>query len=311
MRTSGLLSVTSLCLLAIGGRADEPATARGYYERALVHEQNRRYTEAITDYSKAIELDPQFVEAYFSRSSLYAGHPALDKREYAKAVADLTKILEIDPKGFSVRFNRALAYESLREYDKAIADYTKVIEGGTDFSRNGDGKDKCLAHTHHYRGRAYQWYKRDNIKAVADYTEALRLDPEMEMVHYRRGQARHALKDFANAQADFAKALTRDPDYPNLLNSWAWQLATCPDPKFRDGRKALEYARKSNEKSGGKRPECLDTVAAAYAEAGQFDEAIKSQKKAIELLDPKADEQRKAMQARLKLYEAGRRFRTE
>ena len=52
-------------------------------------------------------------------------------------------------------------------------------------------------------------------------------------------------------------------------------------------------------------------MAAAYAEAGQFDEAIKSQKKAIELLGPKADEQRKAMQARLRLYKAGKPFRTE
>ena len=122
---------------------------------------------------------------------------------------------------------------------------------------------------------------------------------------------RHALKEFAKAQDHFAVALERDPDYLNLLNSWAWQLATCPDAKYRDGKKALEYAGKANEKSGGKKPECLDTVAAALAEAGQFDEAIKSQKKAIELLGPKADEQRKAMQARLKLYEAGKPFRTE
>jgi tetratricopeptide (TPR) repeat protein len=121
----------------------------------------------------------------------------------------LTKFLQIAPKDLRARFNRALAYESLREYDKAIADYTKVIEGKTDFSRNGDGKDKCLARTHHYRGRAYQWYKQENAKAVADYTEALRLDPEIEMVHYRRGQAYKALKEYAKAVADFTARAAR------------------------------------------------------------------------------------------------------
>ncbi len=314
MHTSGLLSVAVLCLLANGGLADEPATARGYYERALVHEQSRRYAEAVADYSKAIELDPRFVEAYFSRSSLYAGHPALDKREYAKAVADLSKILEIDPRDFSARFNRALAYESLREYDKAIADYTKVMEGDTDFSRNGDGKGKCLARAHHYRGRAYQWYKQDSDRAVADYTEALRLDSEIEMVHYRRGQAYNALKEYAKALADFNVALERNPDYPNLLCAYAWQLATCPDPAFRDGTKALELARKANQKFEWRVADHVEAFAAANAESEQFEEAVRWQKKALELFAPEVKahpDHYKAMQRRLKLYEAGKPFRAE
>lgn len=315
MYKSSLLLVPLLCFLGSTlwvARADDPTTARGYYERGLIHEQKKRYAEALADFSKAIELDPKLTEAYFSRSAVYSGRPSLEKRDYAKAVADLTKILELEPKRFSARFNRGLYYESLREYDKAIADYSKLIDGDTDFSRIADGKEKSLARTHHYRGRVYQWYKNDYAHAVADYTEALRLDPQIEMVHYRRGQTFHALKEFANAQDDFAVALQRDPGYPNLLCSWAWQLATCPDPNYRDGGKALEYANKANEKTKGKRSDCLDTIAAAYAEVGQFDDAIKSQKKAIELLGSRADEQqRKAMHARLKLYEAGKPFRTE
>jgi tetratricopeptide (TPR) repeat protein len=133
----------------------------------------------------------------------------------------------------------------------------------------------------------------------------------MEMVHYRRGQAYSALKEYANAQSDYATALQRDPGYPNLLYSWAWQLATCPDPKFRDGKKALEYARKANDNSGGKRPECVDALAAAYAETGQFDEAIKWQRKAIDLLGGNRHELRKTMLARFKLYEVGKPFRSE
>jgi tetratricopeptide (TPR) repeat protein len=224
----------------------------------------------------------------------------------------LTKVLETDPKDFSARFNRALAYESMREYDKAIADYCTVIEGDTDFSRNGDGKEKSLARTHHYRGRAYQWYKQENAKAVADYTEALRLDPQIEMLHYRRGQAYNALKEYAKAKADFVVALERDPDYPNLLCAYAWQLATSPDAEFRDAKKALELAQKANQKFNWKVAAHVETLAAAYAESGEFEEAVKWQKKALELFVAKAKAHpglHKAMQARLKQYETGKPFR--
>src|SRR5438552_2260040 len=122
------------------------------------------------------------------------------KNDYAKVVADSTKILETNPKDFAARFNRALAYESLRDYDKAIADYSEIIQGDTDFSRTTDGKESSVARTYHYRGRAYQWYKHDHAKAVADFTEALRLDPRIEMVHYRRGKAYNALKGYAKAE---------------------------------------------------------------------------------------------------------------
>ncbi len=271
-----------------------------------MHEQNKQYAAALADYSKAI------MEACFARSSLYfEGQP---KPEYAKAVSDLTKVLEVDPKDFAARFNRALAYEYLGEYDKAIADYTRAIEGDTDFSRIVDGKNDSLAMTHHYRGRAYQWYKRDNAKAVADFTEALRLDPKIEMVHYRRGQAYNALKEYAKAAADFTVALERDPDYPNLLCAYAWQLATCPDAKFRDGKKALELARKANETFKWQVADQVETLAAANAENGQFEEAVKWQKKAIELFAAKAKahpEDDKAMWQRLRQYEAGKPYRAE
>ena len=229
-------------------------------------------------------------------------------------MADYSQVLKIDPKDYSARFNRVLVYEYLREYDKAIADYTRVIEGDTDFSNNVDSKDQCLAMTHHYRGRAYQWYKHDNAKAVADFTAALRLDPKIEMVHYRRGRAYNALKEYAKAAADFTVALEHDPDYPNLLCACAWQLATCPDPKFRDGKKALELARKGNEKFEWQVADQVEALAAANAETGQFEEAVKWQKKAIELFAAKANahlEDDKAMRQRLGLYEAQKPYRAE
>jgi tetratricopeptide (TPR) repeat protein len=291
-------------------QGNEPKTAREYYERGLIHEQSRQYEEAVADYSQAIELDPQFVEAYFSRSSLYGGHPTIEQRNYGKAVADLSKVLELNPRDCSARFNRGLYYESLREYDKAIADYSQVIGGNTDFSRLVEGKDGGLALAYHYRGRAYQWYKHDNAKAVADFSEALRLKPDIdEMVYYRRGDAYHALKDYANAEKDYATALGKLPHYPNLLSHWAWQMATCPEAKLRDGKRAIELATKATGGLKSNNPEHIDALAAAYAEDGQFAEAAKWEQRALELQGERGPEQLKAMRERLELYQASRPFR--
>jgi tetratricopeptide (TPR) repeat protein len=285
------------------GQADEPKTARDYHERGCVHEGNKQDAEALADYSKAVELDPRFIDAWSARSSLHA-----DRKEYSKSIADLTKVIEIKPGDYPALFNRAGYHESVRDYDKAIADYSEVLDGDADFSRSGSRKEEDLALTYHYRGRAYHWYRRDYVNAIADYTRALQLDPNIQMVHYRRGTAYHALREYAKAEEDYAAALKCDPNYPNLLDSWARQLATCPDPKFRDGKRAVEMATKANEKFGRTIARHVDTLAAAYAEIGQFDEAVKWQKKALELLDTKNTARRKAMQERIELFQAGRPF---
>ena len=65
--------------------------------------------------------------------------------------------------------------------------------------------------------------------------------------------------------------------------SWlAWVLATSPVDKLRDGKRAVELAKQAVELTGGKQAEFHDTLAAAYAEAGQFDEAVRSQERALE-----------------------------
>lgn len=285
---------------------ENPTTANEYYNRGMRHEDAKRYDEALADYAKAIELDSQRVDPWFTRSSLYA-----EQEEYRKAVADLSKILEINPRYYFAWFNRGLYHEYLREYDKAIADYTQAADPKNDFSLVVGSPDEYQALALHYRGRAYQWYKKDNAKAVADYTRTLQLDPSIRMVHYRRGSAYSELKKYAEAEQDFEAALKLDPDYPNLLANWAWQLSTCPDSKFRDGRKAVMLATKANKRFKFSKPTHVDTLAAAFAEDGQFDEAVETQEKAISLLKAKDVELKKAMERRLALYKQERPFRDE
>ena len=91
-------------------------------------------------------------------------------------------------------------------------------------------------------------------------------------------------------------------------NNLAWLAATSPRQEFRDGKKAVEYARKACELTNWKEPGNLDTLAAAYAQSGDFQEAIKWQNKALESPAFPKDQVEKAHQ-RLEMYAAGKPYR--
>ncbi len=292
-------------------------TARDFYEEAMTHYSAHEYQAELADLNQALELDPNHTEALFSRGCLYDGGLPMVGRDYAKAVADYSRLLDLDPRDCSALHNRARCYEQLRQPDKALADYTRIIEGDTDFSRVS--KEKQLALDHHYRGRVYQENKKDYARAVADYNEALRLDPERAKpgadscrIVLRRGQAYQALKEYGKAQEDYARYQEIAP-IGELWLCWAWQLATASDAKYRDGAKAIEFAAKGDQN--------LEVLAAAYAEHGDFSKAVETQEKVIADLDAGkkpsgtplsfygfAKDSRAAMAARLALYKAGRPF---
>jgi tetratricopeptide (TPR) repeat protein len=112
--------------------------------------------------------------------------------------------------------------------------------------------------------------------------------------------------EFQKAREDFEEALKIDEKDSLSYNNLAWIWATCPDAKFRDGKKAVEYATKACELTQYKAFGVIDTLAAAYAEDGKFDEAVKWQKKAVELAP---ENEKKKLRERLELFEAKKPYR--
>src|SRR5581483_10663931 len=241
------------------------------------------------DYTRVIDLRPQSANAYNNRGIVYR-----HLGDFEKAVADYNAALRLDPKHEAAYDNRGTARLHLRDYDRAVADHTAAIEieGPNTASLNN-------------RGNAYR-NRGDYAKAVADFDTALALDPEDPLPYYNRGLTYRLLGDWVRAVADFARAAFLDPTDADAPNELAWVWATCPDAKYRDAEKALDYAQHACELTGWQDASCLDTLAAAYAVADRYAEAARRRAQAVRLADP-GDE--RAYRGRLDLYRAGRPFR--
>lgn len=116
-------------------------------------------------------------------------------------------------------------------------------------------------------------------------------------------------RDFARTLAEYRRSIEIGLDDSNTHNSYAWLLATCPDPGLRDGKTAIASATRACEMTDWKNAAILDTLAAAHAEAGDFDEAVRWQK-ATGLLASSSPE-RADFLARLELYTARKPYRDE
>jgi Flp pilus assembly protein TadD len=120
-------------------------------------------------------------------------------------------------------------------------------------------------------------------EAIAHYQEALQIMPGNESVHFNLARAFYQKGKVDQAIAQFQLALQIEPADMEAQNNLAWCLATCPQASLRNGDKAVQLARQANELAGGKNPVILGTLAAAFAEAGRFGDAVQSAQKAIDL----------------------------
>jgi cytochrome c-type biogenesis protein CcmH/NrfG len=118
-------------------------------------------------------------------------------------------------------------------------------------------------------------------KTLARLRETLKTEPTPE-IHVEMAEILNAKEKFQDAAEHYLAALKLKPEAPEILNNLAWLLATCTDKKVRDGSRAIEYARHACELTQFEQTVCLGTLAAAYAEAGKFDDAIATAQRACD-----------------------------
>jgi tetratricopeptide (TPR) repeat protein len=249
--------------------------------------------QAVDSFTRAIAERPGDPWPYQMRGLVYA-----HKGEFERAIEDDTKAIALDAKDPVSYHNRGNARLALKDYDGAIQDYNRATAL--------DSKDAAS-----YAHRALAWAaKRDYDLAIADDNQAIRLDARDVAKYHHRAFTWIAKHEYAQALADYAQALKVNPRDALAYNGQAWIWATAPDPKVRDGRKAVESAQRALELSGGTNPYFIGTLAAAYAEQGNFDAAVRWQTRALEqFAAERAD--LSPHRLRLALYRAGKPFRDE
>jgi tetratricopeptide (TPR) repeat protein len=146
-------------------------------------------------------------------------------------------------------------------------------------------------------------------EAIACYQKALKIKPDYAEARNNLGSALFRQGRTDEAISQFQKALKIKPDYAQARNNLAWLLATCPQASLRNGNKAVELARQANALTGGENPGFLDTLAAAYAEAGRFSEAVETAHHALRLAGAQSNTNLAGqLQIEMKLYQAGKPF---
>ena len=244
------------------------------------------------DLTAAIARGQDDAVVYYNR-----GEARVKQGNWAGAEADLTAAIAHGQDDAVVYFWRGLARGSQGNWAGVEADLTAAIAHGQD--------DADV-----YFWRALARVNQDNWGgAEADFTAAIAHGQDDAEVYYNRGLVRSDQKKYKKALADYNKAIRLDPNDATAYCSRAWLWATCPETKYRDGKRAVESATRACELSDWKDTNDLDTLAAAYAETGDFDAAVKWQERALDLLPKDAEESRKDYGARLELYKAHKPYR--
>jgi tetratricopeptide (TPR) repeat protein len=222
---------------------------------ALVHKGQA--DNAIAQYQMALETKPDYAEA---RNNL--GNALVQQGRMDEAIAQYQKALATKPGDAEAHNNLGNVFVQQGRMEEGIAQYQKALATRPDY-----------ANAHYNLGNAFLQQGRME-EGIAQFQEALAVNPNDADTHFNLGCIFLQQGHTGEAIAQFEKTLAIRPDDADAQNSLALVLATCPQATLRNGSKAVGLAERVEQLDGGKSPVILATLAAAYAEAGRFPEAV-------------------------------------
>jgi tetratricopeptide (TPR) repeat protein len=281
--------------------AANPACWRAHYVFADTLSEQGRLDEAIAQYQTALEIQPDFAYAHNN-----LGNALRQKGQVPEALAQYRKALELQPDLAWANCNLGAIFLEQGQLDEAIAQFQRALHTALLMSNNPMFAPAALAQIHFLLGRALARKglvagalapergeavdagddlarKRLVDEAITHYREALALQPGLAEAHDELGGVLFQKRQTSEALAHFRKALELRPDSAAACDSLAWALATSPEHSDRNGAEAVALARRAEQLSQGKNPRVLRTLAAAYAETGQFPEAVTTALRAQQL----------------------------
>lgn len=287
-----------------------------WLQTAWVHKKDvMNPREAVEYYTEQVRLNPKNAALWRILGTAWGNADTAE--DDAHQLKCFTEAIQLDPRDANTYFARGvlLAYQS--QHGEAVNDFSAAIR-----------LQPNVAKFYNRRGMTRRWLG-EIEEQISDYSEAIRLDPTDLSYLHNRAYTSRKIGDIEHFLEDYGEIIRRAEANTSGDNSWysfalkgiAFARASWPDDRFRNGKQAVEYATKACELSAKSRgqAECSDedylvTLAAAYAEAGDFTSALKWGKKALKSAHEDApeflrDEQVSSADAQLKLYQAKKPFR--
>jgi tetratricopeptide (TPR) repeat protein len=306
----------------------DPEDAKAQLNLGAALAKTGQTEEAIAAYKKAAEIDPANPDSY---SQL--GFTLARQGKPEEAIPVLVKALQLDPGNEASQRSFCGALSQSESRTKQAIEFCQLVLAGRPndaevhvnlavaLLRSGNGKE-ALAHLEKAAeiapgdaaiqgdlGAALVQQGR-LAEAAPHFEKALAIDPNSAEAHYKLGAVYYLQRRVREALAEWRRAVELDPKHVLALNRAALVLAASPDASLRNGAEAVALAQRAVELSGGRDPALLDTLAAAYAEAGRFPEATRTARRALDLAKQQRDSQlAQALSSRIALYEAGTPFR--
>jgi tetratricopeptide (TPR) repeat protein/serine/threonine protein kinase len=278
----------------------EPGDAAGHFNLANALHGKGRLDDAIAEYREALRLRPGLASAHNNLGLAYQ-----DKGQLENAISEYKEATHLDPKNADPHQNLgALLCDRKRDYDGAIAEFHKAIALNPDSA----GAHFCLGIALTFKGdprgavRACQkaiqlkpdyaeahdqlggalFEQGDFQGAEAGFRAAIRLQPTHALHHVHRGMALGGLGRFVEADAEYRTALHLQPSDAKVHNEAAWFLASCPDAKVRDPKRAVELAKKAVALAP-KEGTYWNTLGVAHYRAGEWQPAVGALKRSMNL----------------------------
>ena len=247
---------------SLRGNATSPE-AHNNLGLALAHEG--KLPEAIQHYERALKLKPNYADAYNN-----LGSAAAEQGKLPEAIEYYGRALQLKPEYAQAYNNLGLARGLEGNFPEAVQQYERAIQIKPDYPEAQNNLGVALA-------------RQGNLpKAIQHYERALQLKPDYPEAHNNLGLALAREGNLPEAIQHYERALQLKPDYVEVLNNLAYMLATSQDPSVRSGARAIALSQRANELTGAENPVILGTLAAAYAEAARYSEAVETVTRAIE-----------------------------
>jgi tetratricopeptide (TPR) repeat protein len=269
----------------------DPDSPGALLQRARVRAMQGDRPEAIADLDKAIRIAPDEAVPLVLRARIHQ-----QAGDTERASADLERVLAKRPDHPAALELRGLIAAERNDYPAAIRDFRKLAAQQPD--------DAVIVAQ---LAMLYLAAKQPR-QAIKRFTRSIEIDDKNFASWRGRSDAEISIGDHKAALADLERALVLQPDDSGVLNNLAWLLATSPDDAIRNGKRAIELAQKACEETKWEQPHIVSTLAAAHAEAGDFEEARKYSRQAVES-DGSPPEVKKQLEGELASYVAEKPWR--